>query len=104
MSVVSNACLHDIRYSEGMFLSVGRNNGLPDFGRLVKVLIVMNKAAFLLELYSAWYHEHFRCLKLSRHTTYELKVVDQEELNDYHPFSPYTGEKLMISPKTFLLY
>lgn len=105
ISVASSACIYGTRYSEGMFLSVGYTSGLPDFGRLVKILIVMNKPAFLIEPYSAWYSEHFRCFELTKYTTCELRVVDPDELNDYHPLSSYAvlDKKLMISPKTFLL-
>lgn len=105
ISVASSACICGTRYSEGMFLSVGHTSGLPDFGKLVKVLIVMNKAAFLIEPYLGWYSEHFRCFELVRYPTCEFRVVDLDELNDYHPLSSYTilDKKLMVSPKTFLL-
>lgn len=63
ISVASSASICGTRYSEGMFLSVGYTSGLPDFARIVKILVVMNKAAFLIEPYSAWYcHGSAFCL------------------------------------------
>lgn len=105
VSLATSVILHGTKYSEGMFVSVGSTSGLPDFGKILKVLIVGNKASFIIECFSAWYLEHFRCYELTRKLSTDLQVADPEELNSFHPVAPYMVRgKLMVSPKVFLLH
>lgn len=105
VSLATTVILHGTKYSEGMFVSVGSTSGLPDFGKILKVLIVGNKASFIIECFSAWYLEHFRCYELTRKLSTDLEVADPEELNNFCPLAPYMVRgRLMVSPKVFLLH
>lgn len=42
VSLATSVILHGTKHSEGMFVSVGSTSELPDFGKIVKVLIVDN--------------------------------------------------------------
>lgn len=105
VSLASHASLHGTQYAEGMFLSVGHTSGMPDFAKLVKILIVSNTVSFITEPYIAWPIEHLRCYELEKRLAPELKVVEPQELNGHHPLNPYMrAGKLMVVPKTNLLY
>lgn len=105
VSLATNVILHGTKYSEGMFVSVGSTSGLPDFGKIVKVLIVDNKASFIIECFSSWYLEHFGCYELTRNLSTDLQVADPEDLNSFHPLASYMVQrKLMVSPRVFLLH
>ena len=47
-------------YSVGMLLPFGSTGGLPDFGEigLLQLIIVHESPVFALKLLSWWYHEH----------------------------------------------
>lgn len=66
VSLATHACLYGTKYSEGMFLSVGHTSGLPDFGKLVKIVVLTSKVSFLIEPYHAWYMEHLRSYELMK--------------------------------------
>lgn len=104
MSLTTSVILHGTKYSEGMFVSVGSTSGLPDFGKILKVLLVNSKASLIIECFSSWYLEHFRCYELTRKLSTDLKVADPEELNNFCPLAPYMRGRLMVSPKVFLLH
>uniref|UniRef100_A0A1A7ZZ25 Uncharacterized protein n=1 Tax=Nothobranchius furzeri TaxID=105023 RepID=A0A1A7ZZ25_NOTFU len=104
VSLASSASLHGTKYTEGMFVSLGTTSGLPDFGKILKVLIVADKASFIIEPFSAWFLEHLRCYELTKNPTADLIVAEPEELNNYCPLSPYFLQgRLLVSPKGFLL-
>lgn len=105
VSLAKTAFLHGTQYTQGMFLSTGSTSGLPDFGKIVNVLIVENKPCFVVEPYTAWYTEHLRCYEICKNPSAKLLVVQPEELNDYFPLSGYmVQDRLLISPKAFLLH
>ncbi len=87
--LATSVILHGTKYSEGMFVSVGSTSELPDFGKIVKVLIVDNKASFIIECFSSWYLEHFGCYELTRNLSTDLQVADPEDLNSFHPLASY---------------
>lgn len=70
VSLATHACLYGTKYSEGMFLSVGHTSGLPDFGKLVKIIVVSGKVSFFIEPYHAWYIEHLRSYELIKKTVF----------------------------------
>lgn len=105
VSLATSVTLHGTKYSEGMFVSVGNTSGLPDFGKILKVLIVGNKASFIIEPFLAWFLEHLRCYELTRKPSTDLLVAEPTELNDYFPLAPYMVQgRLLVSPKVFLLH
>lgn len=86
-------------------MSVGHTSGLPDFGKIVKMIIVNNKVSFILKPFKAWYIEHLQSYELMSNCTSELQVVEHQELNGDHPLYPYVrAGKLNITPKNFLLH
>ncbi len=90
VSLATNAYIHGTRYTKGMFVSVGSTSGLPDFCKIVHVLLVCNKPFFLLEPFSAWYLEHLRCYEVCKRDSAQLMVAEPEDLNHYIPLSAYT--------------
>lgn len=71
-----------------MVVSFGQTSGLPDFGKIVKVLIVTQIVSFIVECFTAWYVEHLRCFELCRSLTSD--IIDPQDLNDYTSLSLYT--------------
>ncbi|XP_051786106.1 uncharacterized protein LOC127528849 [Erpetoichthys calabaricus] len=105
VGLTSAVSLHGTKYSEGMFLSFGHKSGLPNFGKIVKVLIIFQKASFIVEPYMAWYVEHLRCFELCKGKFSDIIIVDPQDLNDYSPLSSHTIQgKKFISPKAFLVH
>lgn len=51
--VLENVHLDGIHFSEGMVLSSGQCSGLPDFLRILSVLVNANKVAFLCKRLSS---------------------------------------------------
>lgn len=88
VSLATSVFLHGTKYSEGMFVSVGSTSGLPEFGKILKLLIVGNKASVIFECLSAWYLQHFRCYELTRKLSIDLEAADPEELNNFCPPAP----------------
>lgn len=97
MSLTSSASLHGTFYTEGMFVSLGTTSGLPDFGKILKVLIVADKASFITEPFSAWYVEHLKWYELTKKPSADLVVAEPEELNSYCPLSPYHLQGRLLS-------
>ena len=105
VSLATHACLFGTKYSEGMILSVGHTSGLPNFGKLVKIVVASSKVSFIIKPYQAWYIEHLRSYALKEKQSYELEIVESHELNGYQPLYPYTrAGKLMVTPVVFLLH
>lgn len=105
VGLASTACLHGTKYSEGMFVSFGQTSGLPDFGKIMKLFILAQKASFMIEKYTAWYVEHLRCFELCRSHSSDVIIIDPEDLNHYAPLSLYTVQgRHFISPVAFLLH
>ncbi len=103
LSLASDVHLHGIHFSEGMILSSGQCSGLPDFFRILCVLVNANKVAFLCKRLSSWYIEHYRCYEFSE--TSAIEILEPEDLNDPHPLTSYTVQgKNMIVLKRFLLH
>lgn len=105
VSLAETFCLHGTTYSEEMFVSVGSTSGLPDFGKIVKLLIVANKALFIVEPFSAVYLEHLGSYELTRQPSAALLLVEPEELNSYYPLYCYNIQRrLLVTAKVFLLH
>lgn len=104
VSLATNATIHGTKYTRGMFLSAGSTSGLPDFGKIINVLIVENKPHFIIEPYTAWYIEHLRCYELYKNHPERHCLIQPEDLNHYSPISAYVVRgRCLLSPKAFLL-
>lgn len=105
VGLTSVATLHGTTYSEGMIVSFGQTHGRPNFGKIVKAIIVSQKASLIVEPLTAWYVEHLRCFELCKNPVPDLTIVDPPDLNDYAPLSLYTIHgRHYVSPKAFLLH
>ena len=87
-----------------MVVSFGHTCGLPDFAKIVKILVVSQKVSFIVKCFTAWFIDHLRCYELCRNETLNISIVDPQELNDYTPLSLYTIQgQHYVSAKAFLL-
>ncbi len=91
MSLESDVHLHGIHFIEGMILSSGQCSGLPDFFRILCVLVNANKVAFLCKRLSSWYIEHYRCYTFSE--TSAIEILVQDDLNDPHRIVYSSGKE-----------
>lgn len=66
VSLATHVCLYGTKYAEGMFLFTGHTSGLPDFGKLVKIVVASSKVSFIIEPYQAWYIEHLQSYELMK--------------------------------------
>lgn len=104
VSVATKVFIYGTEYKKGMFISKGHTGCLPDFSQIVKIVLVYNKAVFVVQPYSAWFLEHMRCYELVRNPAAALQLVETQEMNGHHPLSGYTvGGRLCVVPRTFLL-
>lgn len=97
--------LNGTKYSKGMILSAGSTSGLPDFGRILEICIVLaSNVCFIIEPLTAYYVEHLRSYHLVKKNPAECLLVKPEDLNDYVPLvSCFIQGCLLVTPKTFLL-
>lgn len=57
-------------------------------GRDMHIVIVDDKAFIVLQPFSAWYLNHFRCFEVCSAEDSQLVVVEPAELNHYAPCQP----------------
>lgn len=97
--------LNGTKYSKGMILSVGSTSGLPDFGRILEICIVLaTHVCFMIEPFTAYYVQHLQSYHLVKKTPSECLLVKPEDLNDSIPLVSYFIQgRLLVTPKTFLL-
>lgn len=101
LSFAPDVHLHGIHFSEGMILSSGQCSGLPEFFRILRVLVNANKVSFICKRLASWYIEHYRCYEVSE--TSAIEILEPEDLNDHQPLTSYTVQgKSMIVLKRFL--
>lgn len=53
--VASSACVHGIKYSADMVVSVGSCSGLPDFRQITKIVVINTEILFVCRLKTAYY-------------------------------------------------
>lgn len=104
VGLTSSVIVHGTKYSEGMVVSFGHTCGLPNFAKIVKILVLSQKVSFIVENFTAWYIDHLRCYELCKNEPLNISIVDPQDLNDYAPLSLYTIRgRNYVSPKAFLL-
>lgn len=100
VSLSKTVHLHGTQYAEGMILSSGQCSGLPEFHKIVYILVHTEEVTFICKRLSSWYIEHFRSYELVEHHSSEIVAL----VPDYHPLQAYkVGGKLMVTSRTFLL-
>lgn len=60
VSMTNKVTILGTDYCVGMLLPFGSTGGLPDFGEILQITIVLERPVFVLNLLSGWYHEHLR--------------------------------------------
>ena len=93
------------KYSKGMILSAGSTSGLPDFGRILEICVVLDcQVCFVIEPFTAYYVEHLWSYHLVKKNPTACLLVKPEDLNDYVPLVSYMLRGcLLVTPKNFLL-
>lgn len=104
VSFAKRVHLHGTQYAKDMVISAGELGGLPEFYRILNIIVDCEKVLFVAGKFSSWYMEHYRSYQLDGCYT-ELALLSPEDLNDYHPLTAYTVcGKLMVTPVTCLLH
>lgn len=102
VSLAKDIHLYDTQYVKGMIISAGHCSGLPDFYRILSIVVNLDNVSFISRKLSSWFMEHYELVE-SIYTDVEIMVP--EALNDYHPLTAYTvGGKVLVTPKTCLLH
>ncbi len=97
--------LHGTQYVKGMIVSAGQCSGLPDFYKILNIVVNFEKVSFVTTKLSSWYMEHYRSYQVVDSSYTEIEILDPEALNDYHPLTDYqVAGKFMVTPRTCLLH
>lgn len=64
VSLSKDIYFHGTRYVEGMILSSGHCSGLPEFYKIMTIVVNPEKVAFVGKKLTSWYLEHFRSFEL----------------------------------------
>ena len=104
VSLSTNVCVHGTSYSKGMIVSIGSCSGIPDFCKILHVLITDGEMSLILEKLTSLYIEHLHAFEVVEVTNAEVYVNLLPELNDYYPLTAYRiGGKLLVSLKRAIL-
>lgn len=88
-------------FDVGMFVSVGEEGGLPQFSKILQILLVNNDVTFLCQGHNSHYIDHLRSYELYPCAVYVHSV---SELIDHPPLSAYSVDgKLLLTTKRFIL-
>ena len=105
VSLAKEVNLYGTQYVKGMIVSAGQCSGLPDFYKILNILVNFEKVSFVTTKLSSWFMEHYRSYQLIDSSYTDTEILDPEALNDYHPLAAYpVAGKLMVTPKTCLLH
>lgn len=72
-----------------MIISAGQCSGLPEFYRIVSIMVVDNSVSFISDILSSWYLEHYRSFELVENIHPDIVILDSESLNDLSPLQAY---------------
>lgn len=89
VSLSSDVRLQGVRYVKDMIISAGQCSGLPEFYRIVSIMVVDNSVSFISDKLSSWYLEHYRFFELVESIRPEIEILDPESLNDLGPLQAY---------------
>lgn len=105
VSLCNDVCLFGIRYSSGMMISAGYCDGLPEFYKILKCVVIDKDVSYLCKKVTSWYTEHLRSYIIEESSYDEVCVIDLEALNDFHPLVAYKiGGRVVVTPKVFLVH
>lgn len=72
-----------------MIISAGQCSGLPEFYRIVSIMVVDNSVSFISDILSSWCLEHYRSFELVENIHPDIVILDSESLNDLSPLQAY---------------
>lgn len=105
VSLSKDIYFHGTRYVEGKILSSGYCSGLPEFQKIVTILVNPEKVAFVAKKLTSWYIEHLRSFELVESIYADLDILNPQALNNHYPLVAYkVGEKVLVTPKVCLLH
>lgn len=101
VSLTSKVTILGRDYNVGMLLPFGSTGGLPDFGKIIQIVIVHESPIFVIKLLRGWYHEHLRSFKVE--PTGAIEILLHSEMKDSYPLAAYnTADGQMVSLKHFI--
>lgn len=104
VSLAKDVHFYGTRYVKGMIISAGQCSGLPDFYKILNIVVNFEKVSFVSTKLSSWFIEHYRSYQVTDSST-DIEILDPEALNDYHPLAAYpVAGKLMVTPRMCLLH
>lgn len=105
VSLADSGHLHGTQYTKDMILPAGVCGGLPEFHKILTILIETEKVTLICKRLSSWYHEHFQSYELVEPRYAKIILLDPDMVADYHPLASYTvGGKLLVITRTFILH
>lgn len=105
ISLAKDIHFYGMHYVKDMIISVSQCSGLPDFYRILGIVVNLDKVSFVSRKLSSWFLEHYRSYKVVQHRYGDIEILDPEVLNDYRHLADYTVQgKLLVIPRTCLLY
>ena len=105
ISLAKDIHFYGTHYVKGMIISAGQCSGLPDFYRILGIVVNLDQVPFVSRKLSSWFLEHYRSYEVVENGYGDIEILDPEVLNDYHPLAAYTVQgKLLVTPRTCLLY
>lgn len=105
VSLAKDVHLYGTQYVKGMIVSAGQGSGLPDFYKILNIVVNFEKVSFITTKLSSWYMEHYRSYEVIDSGYTDIEILDPEALNDYHPLTAYpVAGKLMVTPRICLLH
>lgn len=75
--------------AKGMIISAGQCSGLPEFNKLLNIVINFENVFFVTTKFSSWLMEHYRSDKVVDTHCLDVEILDLEDLNDYQPQTVY---------------
>jgi len=87
VSIVPHVTINGTKYNSGQIVVTGMLSGLPEFSKIVDVMLVSGKVFFVATDERSWFCEHIRGYFLE--PTDAVHLIDPYDLVDYYPLSQY---------------
>ena len=102
--VAASACVHGVKYTADMIISVGCCSGLPEFQQITHIVVINTEILLVCRLLTSWYVEHLRAYELCFSGGGSLNVTHLSELNDVFPLSSYRVKgNVYVTLKRYIL-
>lgn len=72
-----------------MSLIYGSLGGLPEFCKIIQMMILQDNLIFIVKQLCGWYFEHYRAYDLKTVPGKEVELVAPHKLHDAYPLSDY---------------